>query len=264
VKPSARLVGVIHLPPLPGSPRSAAGCAEIARGAAADATVLRDAGFDLAVIENFGDAPFFGEQVPPVTVSAMTACAVAVRDACPHWPFGINVLRNDALAALAIASVVGASCIRINVHVGARVTDQGTVQGRAAETLRTRRALGAESVALWADVDVKHSAPLAARDVALEAEDLVARGLADVVLVTGDGTGRTVDEDKLRRVRAASRGVPVLAASGTLEDALPRLAALCDGVVVGSALRTDGRPGGPVDGSKAGAFARAFRQAFRV
>jgi uncharacterized protein len=226
--------------------------------------VLRDAGFDLAMIENFGDTPFFGEQVPPITVSAMTACAVAVREACPRWPIGINVLRNDAQAALAIAAVVGAECIRVNVHVGARVTDQGTVQGRAAETLRSRRALGAESVALWADVDVKHSAPLAAREVELEAEDLVARGLADVVLVTGDGTGRSVDDEKLRRVRAVSRGAPVLAASGTTEGALVRLAALCDGVVVGSALRADGRPGGPVDASRAGAFARAFRQAFGV
>jgi membrane complex biogenesis BtpA family protein len=264
VTSAARLVGVIHLPALPGSPRSAASCAEIARSAAADATVLRDAGFDLALIENFGDVPFFAGQVPAVTVSAMTACALAVRDACPEWPIGINVLRNDAQAALAVAAVVGAACVRINVHVGARVTDQGMVQGKAAETLRARRALGAESVALWADVDVKHSAPVAARDIAREAEDLVVRGLADVVLVTGEGTGRSVDEDKLRLVRAACRGAPVLVASGATEDALGRLAPLCDGVIVGSALRADGRAGGPVDGSRAAAFASTFRRAFRV
>jgi len=257
-----RLVGVIHLPPLPGSPRSRAACTDVARSAAADARVLHDAGFDMAMVENFGDAPFFADEVPPITVSAMTACALAVRDACPRWPLGVNVLRNDAQAALAVAAVVGAACVRINVHVGARVTDQGTIQGRAAETLRARKALGADSVALWADVDVKHSAPLAARDVAREAEDLVVRGLADVVLVTGEGTGRGVDEDKLRRVRSASQGVPVLVASGATEDTLGRLATLCDGVVVGSALRADGRAGGPVDGQKAAAFARAFRQAF--
>ena len=138
------------------------------------------------------------------------------------------------------------------------------MQGSAAETLRSRGGARRRVVALWADVDVKHSAPLAAREVAREAEDLVARGLADAVLVTGDGTGRAVDDEKLRRVRAVSRGAPVLAASGTTEGALVRLAALCDGVIVGSALRADGRPGGPVDASRAGAFARAFRQAFGV
>jgi len=258
----ARLVGVIHLPALPGAPRAATDALAIAEHAAGDARVLEAAGYDLALVENFGDAPFFAERVPPVTVSAMTACAVAVRRACPQLALGVNVLRNDGEAALAIAAVVGAACIRVNVHTGARVTDQGLVQGRAAETLRARRALGADRVAIWADVDVKHSAPLAERDPAREAEDLVKRGLANAVLVTGEGTGRGVDAEKLRRVREAVAGTPVLVASGATVDSLPSLAPLCDGVIVGSALRADGKAGGPVDRERAEQFARAFRQAF--
>lgn len=256
------LVGVIHLPPLPGSPRASASCAEIARGAVEDARALARSGFDLAMLENFGDAPFFASRVPPVTVSAMTRCAVAVREACPDLAVGINVLRNDAESALSVASVVGAACIRINVHTGARVTDQGLVQGAAAETLRLRRGLGAEGVAIWADVDVKHSAPLAARDVAFEAEDLVHRGLADAVLVTGEGTGRGVDADQLRRVRRAVPGTPLLVASGATVAALPALASSCDGVVVGSALRADGKAGGRIAPERAATFADAFRRAF--
>jgi membrane complex biogenesis BtpA family protein len=255
-------VGVIHLPPLPGSPRATAPCADIARGAVEDARALVRAGFDAAILENYGDAPFFPGRVPPVTVSALTSCAAAVRDAFPDLALGINVLRNDAEAALSIAAVVGAACIRVNVHSGARVTDQGVVEGRAAETLRLRRALGAERVAIWADVDVKHSAPLAARDVAREAEDLVERGLADAVLVTGEGTGLGVDEDKLRRVRQAVPRAPVYVASGATHASLPRLAASCDGVVVGSALRADGVAGARVAAERAMAFAEAFRHAF--
>ncbi len=264
-----RLVGVIHLPPLPGSPRSALSCADVARAAAKDARALADAGFDLAMIENFGDVPFFPSEVPPVTVSAMTACAVAVREACPGIAIGINVLRNDARAALAIAAAVGAACIRVNVHTGARVTDQGIVEGHAAETLRERRALGADTVAIWADVNVKHSAALAPRDVGQEAEDLVRRALADAVLVTGWGTGKGVDEAELRRVREAigggggGAGAPlVLVASGVTVDSIPRVAPLCDGVIVGSALRTDGVAGGAIDPRQAAAFASAFRRAF--
>jgi membrane complex biogenesis BtpA family protein len=263
-----RLVGVIHLPPLPGSPGSSLSCADVARAAAKDARALADAGFDLAMIENFGDAPFFAGEVPPVTVSAMTACAVAAREASPGIAIGINVLRNDARAALAIAAVVGAACIRVNVHAGARVTDQGLVEGRAAETLRLRRALGAESVAIWADVNVKHSAPLAPRDVGLEAEDLVKRALADAVLVTGWGTGKGVDEAELQRVRESVRGGGggagplVLVASGATVESLAKLAPLCDGIIVGSALRADGVAGGAVDPRRAEAFAAAFRRAF--
>jgi hypothetical protein len=256
------LVGVVHLPPLPGSPRASKGCEEIAAGAVRDARLLQSAGFDVVVVENFGDAPFFAERVPAVTVSAMTACAVAIRQACPDFPLGINVLRNDAEAALAIAAVTDARCIRVNVHTGARVTDQGLVQGRAAETLRARRALGAGRVAIWADVDVKHSTPLGEGDPAREAEDLAKRGLVDVVLVTGDGTGRSVDEGKLRRVREAVAGVPVLVASGATEETLASLAPLCDGVIVGSALRVDGVAGGAVDPERAARFAAAFARAF--
>ena len=258
----ACLVGVIHLPPLPGSPRAAEAVAGVAQAAARDARVLFEAGFHRVMIENFGDAPFFAGSVPPVTVSAMTACALAVREACPGLALGINVLRNDAAAALAIAAVVGATCIRVNVHTGARVTDQGLVEGRAAETLRARRALGAEAVAIWADVDVKHSAALAPRDLGREADDLAGRGLADAVLVTGEGTGRGVDLDKLRAVRLAVPSVPVLVASGVTAEGLAALPGLCDGIIVGSALRQGGVAGGSIDSARAAQFALAFRRAF--
>jgi membrane complex biogenesis BtpA family protein len=264
-----RLVGVVHLPPLPGSPRASASARDVARSAARDARILADCGFDLAMIENFGDAPFFASRVPSVTVSAMTACALAVREACPDLPLGINVLRNDAEAALSIAAVVGAACIRVNVHTGARVTDQGVVEGRAAETLRLRRALDAESVAVWADVDVKHSAPLGGGTtgegaIEQEAEDAVARGLANALLVTGEGTGKGVDLAKLRRAhRIAHRlDVELLVASGATAEGLPDLAGACDGVIVGSALRDGGIAGGPIDATRAASFAKAFRRLF--
>ncbi len=254
------LAGVIHLPALPGSPRASLSAREIASLAAADGRALAEAGFDAVIVENFGDVPFL-PRVGSVTVSALTVAALSVRDACPKVLLGINVLRNDAEAALSIACAVGADVIRINVHSGARVTDQGIVQGDAGITMRQRRALGADDVRVWADVDVKHSAPIGARPIEDEAADLQSRGLADAVLVTGEGTGRRVDAGKLAAVRRAVT-VPVLVASGaTLED-LAGLASTCDGVIVGSALRDGGKAGGPVDGERARRFAVAFKRAF--
>ncbi len=256
------LVGVIHLPALPGSPRSELDAAACAASAAADARVLAEAGYDAIIVENFGDTPFFATRVPAITVAAMTACAVAVSAAAPGVPLGINVLRNDAEAALAVAVCTGAAFVRINVHTGARVTDQGIVQGEAATTLRLRRALGAEKIAVWADVDVKHSAPLGAtRPLVQEVEDLTKRGMADVVLVTGEGTGKGVDLEKLAAVQRAS-GKPVLVASGATLATLSALAASANGVVVGSALRVGGIPGGAIDGQLAKDFASAFRASF--
>jgi len=261
--PSApRLVAVLHLPPLPGSPRGGAAVATIAAAAAEQARVLAGSGYERVIVENFGDAPFFKEQVPPVTIAAMTACAAAIRAACPALELGVNVLRNDGAAALAIAAVVGAACVRVNVLSGARVTDQGVVEGRAAELLRQRHALACPQVELWADVAVKHSAPLAPRELGEETRDLVQRALADAVLVTGSGTGEAVDAGQLRTVAAAAGAAPVYVASGASVATLPLLASLCHGVIVGSALRADGRAGGPVDRAAAERFAAAFFAAF--
>jgi membrane complex biogenesis BtpA family protein len=190
----------------------------------------------------------------------MTAAVLAVRAAAPGLALGVNVLRNDAGAALAVAVAAGARMIRINVHAGARITDQGLVEGRAHDTLRQRRELGAEHVRLLCDVDVKHSAPLAPRPLAEEAEELAARGLADAILVTGTGTGRAAAREHLEAVLAAVH-VPVLVASGVTPEALPALRGV-HGVVVGSCLRASGRAGDPVDPGAAARFAEAFRRSF--
>jgi membrane complex biogenesis BtpA family protein len=174
-----RLVGVIHLRPLPGSPRYGGDLSSVVASAARDAEALANAGFDGVVVENYGDAPFEPGAVAPVTVAAMTRCALAVRVAAPTLALGVNVLRNDAESALAIAVATGAAFVRVNVHSGARVTDQGVIEGRAHATLRLRKALGAEAVALFCDVDVKHSAPLARRPIVEEALELTERGGAD-------------------------------------------------------------------------------------
>ncbi len=256
----ASLIGVVHLPPLPGSPRSGGrGAADAVEAARRDARALAAAGFDGVMLENFGDAPFVPGRVAPVTIAAMTACACEARGAAPGLALGINVLRNDAEAALAIAVAAGADMIRVNVHTGARVTDQGLVEGRAHETLRLRRALGADHVALLCDVDVKHSAPLAPRPIAEEAHDLAERGLADAVLVTGSGTGRSASARDLDEVLGAVR-VPVLIASGVTEDRLGDVAR-AHGAIVGSCLRADGRAGGPIDPAIAARFAAAWRSA---
>lgn len=262
-----RLVGVIHLPPLPGSPRcdlrrsAAASVDAIVAGVRRDVDALARARFDAVVVENFGDAPFEPGAVPPITVAAMTRCVTAARER-ERLMVGVNVLRNDVRSALGVAAATGAGFVRANVHVGAVVADQGLIEGRAHETMRARAAWGASSVAVWADVDVKHAAPLAPRSVAEVAKDATLRGLADAVLVTGEATGAAVDDEVLRAVHGAV-DVPVLVASGATPDDLPRLRELgAHGVIVGSWLRRGGRAGGPIDAKRAAAFARAFRAAF--
>ncbi len=255
---AVKLIGVCHLPPLPGSPRSGAGAMRAAAlRAAHDAKTLARAGFDAVLVENFGDVPFFKEVAPQATIAAMAVCALAAREAAPGLALGINVLRNDAAGALAIAAATGASFVRVNVLSGARLTDQGIVEGRAADVMRLRAAI-AKGVHVFADVDVKHSAPLASRSLEDEVAELTERASADAVLVTGLATGAPVDARDLERVRRATHA-PVFVASGATERTVRALLSKCDGVVVGTAIKRGRRAGGPVDLDYARSFVRAAR-----
>src|SRR5262245_36257514 len=184
---SRTLIGMVHLAPLPGSPRWRGSMPEVIDGALGDARALVEGGLDALLVENFGDVPFAPGRAEASTVAALAVAAAAVRAAWPTIPLGINVLRNDARSALATACATGSAFIRANVHAGAVVADQGLIQADAHATLRERRLLGTE-VAIFADVQTKHAASLAPVELEHEARDLVRRALADALIVTGHST----------------------------------------------------------------------------
>ena len=167
-----------------------------------------------------------------MSLAIMTALAADVRRQT-DLPMGINVLRNDGRSALAIAHAIGAQFIRVNVLCGARVTDQGIVSGIAHDLLRDRAMLRAD-VAILADVDVKHSAPIAPRPLVDEVGDTLERGLADALIVSGAGTGKRTDLSQVREVKAAAGSAPVLIGSGADPESIPGYLPYCDGFIVGN------------------------------
>jgi uncharacterized protein len=241
------LVGMLHLPPLPGSPRAELRLEAIRDHVLRDAEALVSGGIQGLMLENYGDVPFTAGRVEAATVAAMTWLAAEVRRQFPAVPLGINVLRNDGLSALAIAHAVGASFIRVNVLAGARLTDQGLIQGIAHDLLRERTRLGASAVKILADIDVKHSTPLAPGSLTDEAADLVQRALADGLIVTGRATGQSAALADLREVKAAADGRPVFVGGGVSAQSAGEFAKLADGLIVGSWLKVDGNVANPVD-----------------
>ncbi len=242
-----RLIGAVHLRPLPGSPAwdEAGGMKEVLGAALADARAYEAGGADAVVVENFGDLPFTKSAVPPETVAAMSAIGVRIREAI-RIPVGFNVLRNDAAAGLALCAACEGAFIRVNVHTGAIVTDQGVIEGNAFHTLRSRCRL-CPDVSIFADVHVKHAAPLGDIPIEIAARDTVERGGASALIVSGTGTGTEVAPDDLRRVRAACPDTPILIGSGVTAGNIGRLLESADGAIVGSSLKQDGRIGNPVD-----------------
>lgn len=255
------VIGMLHAPPLPGSPGFHGDFESVLHFVLKDAESLRDGGVDGLMLENFGDAPFYPQRVPRITVSAMTALAMAVRQRI-HLPLGINVLRNDGHSALAIAAVCGAAFIRVNVLCGARVTDQGLIQGTAHELLRERAAMGRVDIGIMADVDVKHSAPLAARPIDEETRELVERGHADAVVVSGTSTGQPTDAASVAAVRQAANPVPVFVGSGVSTENLAELIRSgAGGLIVGSSIKHDGNLAAPVDPQRVRRLMDAVRMA---
>ena len=250
-------IGVVHLLPLPGSPGYGGSMADVVERARSDAAAYRDAGFHGLIVENYGDVPFWPDRVGPETVAAMSAVVWEVARSV-RLPVGVNVLRNDARAALAIAAAVGARFVRVNVHTGAMVTDQGIIEGRAAETARFRKQLGAGTF-IFADVLVKHGQPLGQIGVEAAVADTVERGLADAVIVTGQATGEPCDLEELARAKRAAGEVPVLAGSGVNADNVGEILAMADGVVVGTSVKLDARTSQPVDRARATEFITALR-----
>jgi len=225
---------MVHLAPLPGAP-NAGPLGETIATAVREAETLAAAGFDAICIENFGDAPFYPKRVPRLTVSAMTAAAVAIR-AHTSLPLGINVLRNDAESALAIAACVNASFIRVNILTGAMLTDQGIIEARAHEVVRLRASL-CPSVRIFADILVKHAQVLGAEPPLDQlVHDTVHRARADALIVSGSGTGQSVDRARLATVAKLSE-VPVYVGSGATAATATELLRHAHGLIVGTAVK---------------------------
>ena len=243
------IVGMVHLDALPGAPDFDGDRAAIREAMVRDARRLVDGGVDAVMVENFGDAPFYADSVPTHTVAEMAALVADLRNVV-DVPIGVNVLRNDAEAAVSVAAATGAAFVRINVHTGVRATDQGIVTGRAAETVRLRNRL-APDVDILADVDVKHAAPVADRPLAEEVADLIERGRADGIVVSGAGTGHETDREHLETVVDArdrlGADVPVFVGSGVTRGTVTEVLGLADGAVVGSDLKEGGEVTAPVD-----------------
>jgi len=251
------LIGVVHLLPLPGSPGGGGDITAVTKRAVADSAALRDAGFDGIILENYGDAPYARGFAGRGAVAGLAAAGNAVVAEVPV-PLGVNVLRNDAVSAVSVAAAIGARFIRVNVHVGAAVTDQGIVQGDAMETMRAIRDQ-APGLDVFADVFVKHAAPLGGISLERAARDTFERGLASALIVTGEATGSPACLDEVSRVKAAVPETPVLVGSGVTPATALAVLDVADGIIAGSSIMAGGKAGGPIDPGRALALARSLR-----
>lgn len=252
------IIGVVHLLPLPTSPRWGGSLKAVIARAEQESTALAAGGVDGLIIENFFDAPFTKGTVDPAVVSAMSLVVQRVKNLVP-LPIGINVLRNDACSAMAIASCVEAQFIRVNVLTGVMETDQGLIEGEAHRLLRYRRELGSD-VKIFADVLVKHARPLSAPNLTTTVHETIERGLADGIIISGWETGSPPNVGDLELAIDAAKDVPVFIGSGANWENIPSLIQAANGAIVSSSLKRHGQVDQPIDPIRVSRFVEAMRR----
>ena len=234
-----KLIGVVHLKPLPGAPGYEGSMGAVLEAAALDASRLAEGGADAIIVENFGDTPFFADAVPSETIAAMTIAVERVRRSAAELEVGVNVLRNDARGALGVCAATGASFLRVNVLCGAAATDQGVITGEAAALLRERARVAPE-VKIFADVHVKHATPIGSTSLVESAAETAGRGGADALIFTGSRTGSPPEVSELDDVRERLGAHPIFIGSGLDAENAAGLLAYATGAIVGSSLKEDG------------------------
>jgi uncharacterized protein len=249
------IIAMAHLPPLPGTPLydDGAGLDRHIESLTRDLQILLNADFDAVMFCNEGDRPYtFNAGYSGVAAMTRVVAQLAPRDRT----FGVDFLW-DPQAALAIAQATGARFIR-EVVTGVYESDMGLWAPDAAALLRERRRIGASDLAIFANVVPEFASAIGHRDAADMARSAVTSSLADAILVSGPRAGAPPDFSIIERVRAAlPDSIPVLANTGCNAENIAHLLQMCDGAIVGSALKVDGDTWSPVDRARVDRFLRA-------
>jgi membrane complex biogenesis BtpA family protein len=247
------IIGMVHVGPLPGSSRGKGeGIDNAIDEAVSNAKTLYEGGVDALMVEDFYDAPYPKVRADPAVVASMALIVKAVREAV-GIPVGVNILRNCGIEAAAVASVTGASFIRVNALSETIVSDQGVIEPIAYDLLRYMNLLGYRP-AILADVHVKHASPLAHREIEIVAKETIERGGADAIIVSGEATGSPPSPNEVLEVRKAIKE-PLIIGSGVTPSNASTLLSIADGAIVGTYFKI----GRKVSASKVKALMRAVK-----
>ena len=229
------ILGMVHCLPLPGTPKFDGHMARLIEQAVADAKTLERAGVDAVIVENMGDDPF-GIELDIAQSTALAVVAALVKQAV-SIPVGIDAALNDYKTSISIAQAIGGDFVRLPVFVDTvDFYGCGIVAPCARAAMYYRKAIGAENVRVFADIQVQHThqtlPSVTIEDSARAAE---ACG-ADGIIVTGSRIGLETPIDLIRRVKQVV-GIPVIAGSGVNTANIADQLNIADGAIVGSSLK---------------------------
>lgn len=254
------VIAMIHLLPMPGSAGyDGRGIGPVLDHALSEGAALEQGGVDAILLQNTGDLPAFGEGSPE-TIAYMAMIGTKLRQQI-KTPLGVNILANGTESALAVAHAIGARFVRIKVYVGAVIGIGGFTQGSAQRAQDFIHKIGATGVEIAADVYDRTSRPIV--DMPIEEAALYAshHGRADALVVAGESVEDSLE--RIRRVKSTVKDKPVYVGGGSTAENIDRFFSVCDGTIVGNAVKRGPAFQGAVDCDRLKAFMEAADRARR-
>ena len=236
------IIGMIHLAPLPGSPKYEGDLEEVYIKAKHDLDVLMEGGVDAAIVENFGDVPYSTSN-ELVSYTAFTNIFTRLKENS-SIPLGVNVQFNDFKAEWAIAYACNADFIRVECFAENRMGPNGIVVSCGPELMRLKGKYP-KDICLICDVHVKHTFEIVSQPLDFTIES-IKEGGADALICTGISTGKSPSIEDVEKMKELSDGLPVILGSGVNSNTVKDYLAVSDGAIIGSYLKEDGVVENPV------------------
>jgi len=233
------LIGMVHLLPLPGTPKYRGSLDEIYDRALEEANLLESSGMDALLVENMHDVPYLKKGNGPEILACMSVICAKIKEQS-KLPCGVQILAADNVKALCCAKSAKIDFIRAEGFAYAHIADEGIIESDAGTLLRYRKMIEADEILVFTDIKKKHSSHSITSDTSLlETAKAAEFFLSDGLIITGHSTGDPVDEQALRAIKDQV-STPVLIGSGITAENIGQYAALADAFIVGSYLKKDG------------------------
>jgi len=251
------LIGMIHVPALPGTPFNKLTPKEILNKCMEEAAIYKQSKIDSVMIENMHDAPYLKRNVGPEITSLMSIIGYELRKVFPNEPLGIQILAGANKDAIASALNADLDYIRAEGFVFGHVADEGIFESDAGDLLRYRKNIGAQGIKVFTDIKKKHAANQITKDVSIAdmAKNAQFFG-SDGIIITGTTTGGEADFNDLKQAKEGK--LPVFLGSGITNDNIMNYFDFANGFIVGSYFKKDGLWSNDLDSQKVDGLVQQF------
>jgi membrane complex biogenesis BtpA family protein len=252
------LIGMIHVPALPGTPYNTLSPKEIINKCILEANIYKKSNIDSIMIENMHDAPYMKRKVGPEITSLMSIISYEMRKVFTDQPIGVQILAGANKEALSVAYNSDIDYIRAEGFVFSHIGDEGVFESDAGELLRYRKNIGAGRIKIFTDIKKKHSANFITSDVSIADMSKNAEFFgSDGIIVTGNSTGSEASIEEIISVKKATN-LPVLIGSGITYDNLQNYIYSADAFIVGSYFKVDNNWKNDLDENKIVKFVEKY------